>query len=231
MDFWRPDLFWPVFGALSAGAAIGFEREFRARAAGFRTHILVALAAALLMLAAQHQVEWAGFTTPEDLIRIDPSRMAHGILTGIGFLCGGVIFKSGFSIHGLTTAASLWTTSALGVLFGVGFYGLAIGATLVTLVVLTGFRFLSNFLPSQSLADATFRFRRGAAPTARELRAEFAESGVELNHLGSQLTEHGEIVEFTATLKSRGALDIEDMTRRMLADARIVEYAIERRTN
>ena len=84
-----------------------------ARAAGFRTHTLVALASAILMLAAQHQVEWASSTTPEEILRIDPVRMAHGILTGVGFLCGGVIFKEGLSVHGLTTAASLWITSAL----------------------------------------------------------------------------------------------------------------------
>ena len=109
----------PVLGAVLAGGLIGFEREYRGRPAGFRTHILVSLASALLMLAAVHQMEWME-NAADEIIRIDPVRMAHGILTGIGFLCGGVIFRQGLSVPGLPTAASLWITSALGTLTGVG---------------------------------------------------------------------------------------------------------------
>ena len=82
----------PILGALVAGGAIGFEREYRARPAGLRTHVLVSLASALLMLAAVHQVRWMS-DTPTEVLRIDPVRMAHGVLTGVGFLCGGVIFQ------------------------------------------------------------------------------------------------------------------------------------------
>jgi len=229
MEFWRPDLFWPVFGALAAGAAIGFEREFRARAAGFRTHILVSLSAALLMLAAQHQVEWAGHTTPNELMRIDPARMAHGILTGVGFLCGGVIFKAGFSVHGLTTAASLWTTSALGVLFGVGFYGLAIGATLATLVVLTGFRAVGHFMPSQSLADASFRFRRDQAPSAAELVALLDETGLHFHQIAHKLTDDGRVVEYAGVIKAKRRMDLDSVSQRLAADGRAIGYSIEPR--
>ena len=107
MDFWRHDYVIPILAAIAAGGLIGWEREFRGRAAGIRTHILVCLASTLLMLAAVYQVEWM-HETPHDVIRIDPVRMAHGVLTGIGFLCAGVIFREGFSIRGLTTAASVW---------------------------------------------------------------------------------------------------------------------------
>ena len=96
---WRPEFIAPLLSALAAGALIGYEREFRARAAGFRTHTLVAVASALLMLAAQHQIEWAGVAMTSEVMRIDPVRMAHGVLTGLGFLCGGVIFKEGLSAH------------------------------------------------------------------------------------------------------------------------------------
>src|SRR5688572_18056146 len=110
----------PIVAAVVAGGLIGLEREFGGHAAGLRTHTLVALASALLMLLAVHQLSWLTADTPYEVIRIDPVRMAHGILTGIGFLCGGVIFRAGLSVHGLTTAASLWVTSALGTLYGVG---------------------------------------------------------------------------------------------------------------
>lgn len=97
-----------ILGAVVAGGLIGLEREWRGRSAGFRTHILVALAACVLMQAAVRQDAWTLSGLAAAQITTDPVRMAHGILTGVGFLCGGVIFRTGFSVHGLTTAASLW---------------------------------------------------------------------------------------------------------------------------
>lgn len=160
------ELLLPTLGAIVAGALIGAEREYRASPAGFRTHILVSLSSALLMLGAVHQVHWLD-ETPDMLIRIDPVRMAHGILTGIGFLCGGVIFKEGLTVRGLTTAASLWTTATLGILFGVGFYLLAIGAMIATLLVLAASRLVDHVIPQRSFADLTVRYAR-ATPDARE---------------------------------------------------------------
>jgi putative Mg2+ transporter-C (MgtC) family protein len=226
MEWWRPDLLLPVLGAILAGAAVGYEREYRARAAGFRTHTMVALASAVLMLAAQHQVEWAGSTTPEEIMRVDPVRMAHGILTGIGFLCGGVIFKDGLSVHGLTTAASLWTTSALGILFGVGFYGLAIGATVATVLVLAGFKWVETHAGGQALADATFRFRAERAPNETELRTLLEGQGAQLSNLAHRLVDDGQVIEYGATLKTRGRLRSGDLVDVLRADPRLVGYAI-----
>jgi len=231
MEWWRPDLFWPCMGALAAGSAIGYEREFRARAAGFRTHALVALASALLMLASQHQVEWAGSTIPAEVMRVDPARMAHGILTGIGFLCGGVIFKAGFSVHGLTTAASLWTTAALGVLFGVGFLGLAIGGTLLTLVILTGFRLVDRYMPSQTVADARFKFTRSGAPSAQEFCALLSDAKVHFGEVAHHMTDRGEVIEYGGVLKAHRRMDLDDIARRLAADGRAIGYSIEPRNS
>ena len=108
--------------ALTAGSLIGLERSIHGRPAGFRTHALVCLASALLMLVTAYQWEWLGVTAAnEESFRTDPTRMAQGIMTGIGFLGAGVIFKEGLTVRGLTTAASIWITSALGILYGVGF--------------------------------------------------------------------------------------------------------------
>ena len=104
-----------------AGSLIGLERSFHGRPAGFRTHALVCLASAVLMMITVYQSDWLTFALP-DTIRADPQRMAQGIMTGIGFLGAGVIFKEGLSVRGLTTAASIWITAALGILYGVGFY-------------------------------------------------------------------------------------------------------------
>lgn len=151
----------PVAAAVLAGGVIGFEREWRGRAAGFRTHILVCLASCLLMLAAMTQGDWAFEALPNENIVTDPTRMAHGVLTGIGFLCAGVIFRAGFSIHGLTTAASLWITSAIGLLFGAGLYALGVVGTLTTGAILIGLRLVSRRLPQRTLADVEVRWRRG----------------------------------------------------------------------
>ncbi len=157
----------PILGAVVAGGLIGFEREWRGRAAGFRTHILVSLASALLMLAAMGQADWAFRALPDENIVTDPTRMAHGVLTGIGFLCAGVIFRTGFSIHGLTTAASLWITSAIGLLFGAGLFTLGVVGTVVTGLILMGLRLVSVRLPARVLTDVEVRWRRdGPSPEA-----------------------------------------------------------------
>src|SRR5512143_1194683 len=109
--------------ALLGGGLIGLERSFHGRPAGFRTHTLVCLASTLLMLVTFYESRW--FATPTlGRVAIDPTRMAQGIMTGIGFLGAGVIMKEGLSVRGLTTAASIWTTAAIGILAGLVLAGL-----------------------------------------------------------------------------------------------------------
>src|SRR5215208_8034395 len=134
--------------ALAIGALIGFERSFHGRPAGFRTHALVCVASALLMLVTVYQNEWMT-SVPLDAIRTDPTRMAQGIMTGIGFLGAGVIFKEGLTVRGLTTAASIWVTAAIGILVGIGFYSAVGIGTVATLLVLSAFRRIEQALPSE----------------------------------------------------------------------------------
>lgn len=139
--------------ALAAGAAIGFERSFHGRPAGLRTHSLVCLASAMLMLVTVYQSVW--FPHGADTVRIDPTRMAQGVMTGIGFLGAGVIIKEGAAVRGLTTAASIWITSAIGILAGVGFYFPLLAVTVAALCALSLFRRLESLLPSFSYAAHT----------------------------------------------------------------------------
>src|SRR4030043_505595 len=107
--------------ATLAGGLIGLERTYHGRPAGFRTHTLVCSASSLLMQLTVYQ--WVLFPDATvETLRVDPTRMAQGIMTGIGFLGAGVIFKEGVTVRGLTTAASIWTTAAIGVLMGIGLY-------------------------------------------------------------------------------------------------------------
>src|SRR5919202_4175707 len=134
--------------ALLIGGLIGFERTFHGRPAGFRTHSLVCVASALLMLVTVYQSDWMT-ATPLEAIRTDPTRMAQGIMTGIGFLGAGVIFKEGLTVRGLTTSASIWVTAAIGILVGIGFYFPAAVGAAATILVLSLFRFIEGRLPSE----------------------------------------------------------------------------------
>ena len=119
------------------------------------------------MPAAVHQVRWLTDTLI-DIIRIDPVRMAHGILTGIGCAGAGVIFLEGVNIRGLTTAASLWITASLDILFGVGFHASAVIGAIATVLALSAVRFTEARLPRRAFVDMTLRQRRGPEATARQ---------------------------------------------------------------
>jgi putative Mg2+ transporter-C (MgtC) family protein len=218
----------PVLGALAAGGAIGFEREYRARPAGLRTHMLVALASTLLMLGAVHQITWLE-GAPNAVIRIDPVRMAHGILTGVGFLCGGVIFQQGVSVHGLTTAASLWITSAIGTLFGVGLYELAIGGTVLSLAVLSGARWLDRHMPQKNFAEITVRSRREAVIDQTELLRLLKTFDLDGVRVRQTLARDGAVFELSGPFSGRGVLRLDALSEALRADSRVLEFDIQPR--
>jgi len=157
-------------GALLAGGVIGLERSFHGRPAGFRTHALVSLASCLLMTVPMYQGLWMPPNLPPDAFRTDPTRMAQGIMTGIGFLGAGVIFKEGLSVRGLTTAASIWITAAIGILIGIGFYPPAVLATVLTLGTLSLFRWIEDRMPAHYYAQHVVRFQRGRTWPEAQLR-------------------------------------------------------------
>lgn len=141
--------------ALLLSALIGLEREFRAKAAGLRTYTLVGVGAALFMLVSKF-----GFT---DVLRpdvqLDPSRVAAQIVTGIGFLGAGVIFVQRGSVRGLTTAAAIWVTAAIGAAAGAGLPVLAAAAAAVYFVVALAFPVLTRWLPRSSTAISQLHVR------------------------------------------------------------------------
>ena len=169
-----------LISALVAGAAIGLERSFHGRPAGFRTHTLVCLTSSLLMLVTLYQSQWMPGIT-HDMIRIDPTRTAQGIMTGIGFVGAGVIFKEGLSVRGLTTAASIWITAAIGVLMGIGFFFPAVIATVLTVGILSVFRRIESLMPSQIYAHHWIRFARHQVIDETELRSMLKNYGFSVN--------------------------------------------------
>ena len=117
--------------AVVLSGLIGFERQIHRRTAGLRTHILVSLGSCLIMLTSMYV-----FDIYKNVTSLDPSRIAAGVITGIGFLGAGAIMREREGVKGLTTAASLWVVAAIGLAVGCGFYNAAAYTTILTLVVL-----------------------------------------------------------------------------------------------
>jgi putative Mg2+ transporter-C (MgtC) family protein len=221
----------PLLCAGLAGGLIGLEREFRGHPAGLRTHTLVSLTSAMLMVAAVHQLDWLSPSIPREVIRIDPARMAHGVLTGIGFLCGGVIFRQGLSVHGMTTAASLWVASAIGTLFGVGAYGLGAGGAFATLLVLVGLRLVDERLPQSNIIDVAVRYRREGEFPEDSFRRLMAELHLNPRAMRHKLISSGEAIELGATLRGPSGVQTNMLAQRLCEDPRITRFEIEPRND
>src|SRR2546425_4070416 len=140
--------------AAGLGALIGAEREIHGHPAGIRTHMLVALGSAIFTIMSIH-----GFGQDVDPTRVDPTRIAAQIVSGIGFLGAGAILKDGIVIRGLTTAASLWATSAVGLATGAGEYVIAIVAAAVILVSLWPINALAERLHGGSIPEVNLRLQ------------------------------------------------------------------------
>jgi putative Mg2+ transporter-C (MgtC) family protein len=136
------EMLWRLGAATVLGGAIGYERELREQPAGLRTHLLVSLASATFALVSLQVAFFQNFGGGNALVHIDASRIASNIVVGIGFLGGGAIVHSGLSIRGLTTAASLWLTAAIGLAAGGGMFLLAASVTILSLFALIVLRYL-----------------------------------------------------------------------------------------
>jgi putative Mg2+ transporter-C (MgtC) family protein len=126
-----------LLGAL-VGGMIGYERQIHGRPAGLRTHILVCIASVLVMIVSEYY-HYLG-TMDSSYVRVDPGRIAAGAITGVGFIGAGVVLKTGLTIQGLTTAASIWVISAIGLSLGAGLYTAGLVTSLITIATLTTLR-------------------------------------------------------------------------------------------
>jgi len=169
--------------AAAFGGAVGLEREFREREAGFRTHMLVSLGSALFTIASAY-----GFRDfllhGGSLVRTDPTRIAAQIVTGIGFLGAGAIIRQGLSIRGLTTAATLWVVAAIGLTTGAGYYSAAAITTLLVIVSLWPLRIVAHRVMTR-LRPETNRLaaQLAAGESPAPLIAELEQLGAELHAL------------------------------------------------
>jgi len=214
-----------LLAAVFAGALIGFERSYHGRPAGFRTHALVCTASSLLMLVTLYQWRWFSPGALER-VAVDPTRMAQGIMTGIGFLGAGVIMKEGLSVRGLTTAASIWMTAAIGILVGVGFYLPAVIGTVATLIVLGVFRAVEVRLPSEFYAHHTIRFVRESIILEPELRELIGRHGFTIANLSHRLTEMGKVFEYRMVIRTRDRDAAARLSQHLCTVPGIIEFRI-----
>lgn len=211
--------------ATMAGGLIGLERSYHGRPAGFRTHTLVCLASSLLMLVTMYQAKWFTGALP-DTIRIDPTRMAQGVMTGIGFLGAGVIVREGLTVRGLTTAASIWITASIGILAGVGFYSAVLIGSVITIGILTVFRKVENRMPLQIYANNSIVFGRDNYLSEPEIRELLSRNGFSVAKISYRLMDKGERLEYRMTVRTMDSGNIEKLSKTLLGLTSIVEFNI-----
>ena len=172
-------VFLNLFGAMLLGLIVGYERSYHGRAAGMRTYGLVCMASAALAVIPGYPGFWYGGHIAM-VIGIDPSRVIQGIVTGVGFIGAGVIMKDGLNISGLTTAASIWAVSAIGIMVGVGFYVAAMLLTLLSVVSMMWGAKLEGWLPSRQTVSVVLQFRDGSVPREAVLNQLMRELGYDI---------------------------------------------------
>ncbi|SFG65132.1 MgtC/SapB family protein [Prevotella sp. KH2C16] len=176
-----------LFIAVLLGSAIGLEREYRAKEAGIRTHFLVALGSALFMILSQY-----GFNAvigELNLAKFDPSRIAAQVVTGIGFIGAGTIILQKHMIRGLTTAAGLWVTAAIGMTCGSGLYLLAAASTIMVLICLEALNIGIQKLGYRSLSIS---FAASTSEDISRTLEEMRQKGIEIDSYSMQKEEESD---------------------------------------
>jgi putative Mg2+ transporter-C (MgtC) family protein len=153
--------------AVLLGGVVGMEREMHGRPAGFRTHIVVCLGAAMMIVGSEYYQDHA---SPGTLL--DPNRMAAGIITGIGFLGAGAIIREENVVRGLTTAGCIWFVAGLGIVIGKGLFPLALWGTLLVFVMLVFFRYVEIWMSVENYGELSVRMNLESYDSTKDRCAE-----------------------------------------------------------
>jgi putative Mg2+ transporter-C (MgtC) family protein len=220
------ETFLRVGAAAGCGALIGLERESRNQLAGMRTHALVAAGAAVFTLAGAY-----GFPDLSRGPNVDPMRVAAQVASGIGFIGAGAIIRDRGSVRGVTTAAALWTSAALGLAAGAGLWWVAVAGSLVTLLVLIGLRplsarLLTPFSTPMRTIDVEYEKGHGTmGPLIEAIRG----AGADLDDLQIRDSDSGSSRSVAVDVRVRDPSDLDDVTSAVAALPE-VERCVVRRT-
>ena len=162
-----------------------------------------------------------------NVLRIDPTRMAQGIMTGIGFLGAGVIMRAGLNIRGLTTAASIWITAAIGIVLGMGLYVAGLATAAATIGVLSAFRWVEQRTPTMHYAHLMVRFPRAEHLNVDEVVGLAASHHVDAARPSYHLEDEGRTLRYEMVVRTRDPADYGHLAAAMRAHARVLEYSIE----
>lgn len=197
-----PDIFLKILLAATLGGIIGMEREMAHKEAGLRTNILIAIGSTLLTILS-FKIAAMGQAA-------DPARLTAQIVSGIGFLGAGAIIQARFAVHGLTTAATIWTVAAIGIAVGSGFYLVAFSVTIFVVIVLTVFRVFIAYLEKQKQTYVYLITTEETASLLVDFRQVLSELGIK--YTSARLNRKGKDYEFeiifsTSESKNREFVD------------------------
>jgi putative Mg2+ transporter-C (MgtC) family protein len=179
----------------------------------------------MLMIVTVYQDTWFSAYSLER-ISVDPTRMAQGIMTGIGFLGAGVIMREGLTVRGLTTAASIWITAGIGIMIGIGFYFPAGIATAMTLIVLSVFRWIERKMPIEFYANLIVGFTRSATMPEADLRSIVERQGFVVANLNYSVTGDGKIFEYQMVIHSPDRSKTRDLSEALNAMPSVTAFRI-----
>ena len=209
-----------LFVAGILGAVVGLDREYRAKEAGYRTHFLVSLGSALIMVVSQY-----GFQDVilENSVSLDPSRVAAQVVSGIGFIGAGIIIQKQF-VRGLTTAAGIWATAGIGLAVGSGMYGLGIDATLLTLA---GLELLSVIFKSIGMRSSLVVFSTSDKEAINRIARVIYEKGFLLVSYDMKRLGHQEKDEYVVSIVLKARKNTEESPLLLLME-QFPEVTVER---
>lgn len=224
MSYWSADiihanfiLFLNILGALLLGFVVGYERYYHGRAAGMRTYGFVCMASCALVVIGGSPEAWYGGHGPT-FHNMDPTRVIQGIVSGIGFLGAGMIMRDGFSISGLTTAAGIWASSAIGILVGLGLYGAAISTAGLSVFGMIFIARLEHWLPSKKSVSAVLYFKSGYVPKEAKLIESAKSKGytIVLNTLSTAFKDGKVEWRFVAVSDSHNSESLANLSEALL---------------
>ena len=213
-----------LLAALCAGGLIGLERSRRGRQAGFREHTLVCLATCQLMLISIF--DWHDTTLVAHAYDASAGRIIQGVMSGIGFLGAGGIIKEGFSVRGVTTAASIWITASIGILIGVGFYFPALVTTLLTLATLTLLRRWEERLHRRLELKLHLRQHRDGALHEPAILSLVAAHGFAASSLSAFGAGDGRFLDYKAILTTVDETSSHRLIETLTNDPRFIEFGL-----